>query len=87
MRLSDAGLRRRQTKLIYPNHRFPPWLTEDTTPEIVRTDCWALEAPESDANDAVRRSSLSQSKRRLGQKPKHNLKKAPNKYHEQNPHP
>jgi len=31
MRLSDAGLRRRQTKLIYPNHRLPPWLTEDAT--------------------------------------------------------
>src|SRR5580658_3612431 len=27
MRLSDAGLRRRRTKLIYPNHRPPPWLT------------------------------------------------------------
>jgi hypothetical protein len=26
MRLSGAGLRRRQTKLIYPNHRLPPWL-------------------------------------------------------------
>src|SRR5450631_4223745 len=32
MRLSDAGLRCRQTKLIYPNHRLPPWLTEDSTP-------------------------------------------------------
>jgi hypothetical protein len=32
MRLSDAGMRRRQTKLIYPNHRLPPWLTEDATP-------------------------------------------------------
>jgi hypothetical protein len=31
MRLSDAGLRRRQTKLIYPHHRFPSWLTEDAT--------------------------------------------------------
>src|SRR6202034_4315718 len=31
MRLSDAGLRCRQTKLIYPNHRLPPWLTEDAT--------------------------------------------------------
>jgi hypothetical protein len=29
MRLSDAGLRQRQTKLIYPNHRPPPWLIED----------------------------------------------------------
>ena len=29
MRFSDAGLRCRQTKLIYPNHRLPPWLTED----------------------------------------------------------
>jgi hypothetical protein len=27
--LSDAGMRRRQTKLIYSNHRLPPWLTED----------------------------------------------------------
>jgi hypothetical protein len=32
MRLSDAGLRRRKTKPLYPNHRFPPWLTEDDTP-------------------------------------------------------
>jgi hypothetical protein len=31
MRLSDAGLRRRPTKLIYPDHRPPPWLTEDAT--------------------------------------------------------
>ena len=31
MRLSDAGLRCRQTKLIYPNHRLPPWLTEGAT--------------------------------------------------------
>jgi hypothetical protein len=28
MRLSDAGLRCRPTKLIYPDHRIPPWLTE-----------------------------------------------------------
>ena len=39
MRLSDAGLRRSQTKLIYPDHRPPPWLTEDDTPVIARTDC------------------------------------------------
>ena len=32
MRLSDAGLRRRTTKLLYLNHRPPPWLTEDSTP-------------------------------------------------------
>ena len=31
MRLSDAGLRRRPTKLIYPDHRLPPGLTEDVT--------------------------------------------------------
>jgi hypothetical protein len=31
MRLSDAGLHRRQTKVLYPNHRLPPWLTEDAT--------------------------------------------------------
>ena len=29
MRLSDAGLRQRRTKVLYPNHRLPPWLTED----------------------------------------------------------
>src|SRR5258706_10207004 len=28
MRLSDAGLHPRQTKLIYPDHRPPSWLTE-----------------------------------------------------------
>src|SRR6202522_2328377 len=28
MRLSDARLRCRQTKLIYPNHRPPPWPNE-----------------------------------------------------------
>src|ERR1700733_2708095 len=38
MRLSDAGMRRRQTKLIYPDHRLPPWLSEDTTPALARTD-------------------------------------------------
>ena len=32
MRLSDAGLRRRQSKLLYPDHRSPPWPTEDATP-------------------------------------------------------
>jgi hypothetical protein len=31
MRLSDAGLRRRPTKLIYPNHRSTPWLILATT--------------------------------------------------------
>jgi len=32
MRLSDAGLRRRQTKVVYPNHRLPPRLNEDVAP-------------------------------------------------------
>jgi hypothetical protein len=32
IRLSDAGLRRRPTKLIYPHCPFPPWLTEGATP-------------------------------------------------------
>jgi len=36
MRLSDAGLRRPKTKLIYPNHRLPPWLTEDNTPRSLQ---------------------------------------------------
>jgi hypothetical protein len=31
IRLSDARVRRRKTKLIYPDHRLPPWLTEDAT--------------------------------------------------------
>jgi hypothetical protein len=43
MRLSDAGLHQRQTKALYPNHRPPPWLTEDATPRslqpIVRRRC------------------------------------------------
>jgi len=32
MRLSEARLRWLQTKLLYLNHRLPPWLTEDATP-------------------------------------------------------
>jgi hypothetical protein len=53
MRLSDAGLRQRQTKLIYPKHRLPPWLKEDAAPRslepIVRQQHWAgdLEAIDS----------------------------------------
>jgi hypothetical protein len=31
IRLSDAGLRYRQTKLLYPDHRLPPWLACDAT--------------------------------------------------------
>ena len=31
MRLSDAGAQR-QSKMLYPNHRSPPWLTEEATP-------------------------------------------------------
>jgi hypothetical protein len=31
MTVSDAGLRRRPTKLIYPKHRLPPWPNEDAT--------------------------------------------------------
>jgi hypothetical protein len=32
MRLSDAGLRRRPTKLIYPEYRPSLWLNEDVAP-------------------------------------------------------
>ena len=32
IRLSDAGLRRRQAKLFYPNHPPPPWSIEDAAP-------------------------------------------------------
>jgi len=46
MRLSDAGLRRRPTKLIYLNHRLPPWLTEVAAPRslepIVMRSSWQL---------------------------------------------
>src|ERR1700722_6351068 len=31
MRLGDAGGRRRPAKLIYLNHRLPPWPNEDAT--------------------------------------------------------
>jgi hypothetical protein len=32
MRLSDAGLRQRQTEALYINHRPPPWLNEIAAP-------------------------------------------------------
>jgi hypothetical protein len=33
--MSDARLRRLKTKLLYPDHRSPPWLTEDATPRSI----------------------------------------------------
>jgi hypothetical protein len=30
MRLSDAGIRCRETQLVYLNRRLPPWFNEDT---------------------------------------------------------
>src|SRR5450631_388156 len=31
MRLSDAGLRRHESRRLCPNHRFPPWLSKTPT--------------------------------------------------------
>jgi hypothetical protein len=52
MRLSDARLRYRKPKLIYPDHRLPPWLTEDAAARSLepivrgltptRITCWAI---------------------------------------------
>jgi hypothetical protein len=36
MRLSDAGMRRRQTKQIYLDHQLPPWLTEGAVPRSLQ---------------------------------------------------
>src|ERR1700735_4052716 len=44
MRLSEAWLRCRQTKLVYPNHRLPPWLTGDATRD--RSNRWLALASE-----------------------------------------
>ena len=38
MRLSDARLRRHETKPFCPNHRLPPWLNEDATRD--RSNRW-----------------------------------------------
>src|SRR5882724_11558366 len=55
MRLSDAGLRCRQTKPIYRNHRSPPWPNEDATPRslepIVRSQERA-DVPEHQSQEA-----------------------------------
>jgi hypothetical protein len=36
MRLSDAGLRRRETKVIYLNHPLLPWLAEAAPPRSLQ---------------------------------------------------
>jgi hypothetical protein len=36
MRLRDVGLRRRQTRLIYTNHRPSPWLIEASAPRSLQ---------------------------------------------------
>jgi hypothetical protein len=67
MRLSDAGLRCRQTKLIHPNHRLPPCLTEDAPRDrsnrlldtyVPLNGAFHLSLIEStdDANDSIFRS-------------------------------
>jgi len=38
MRLSDVGLRPRQTRLIYPDHRLTPFLPKDATRD--RSNRW-----------------------------------------------
>src|ERR1700687_5832921 len=48
MRLRNAGLRRHPTKLIYPNHRLPPWLTG------------VLPSRESEHPDAIRNNKIPQ---------------------------
>ena len=55
IRLSDAGMRYWQTKLLYPNHRSPPWLTEDATRDRSNRllDCRAAPAPKLPLNSAV----------------------------------
>jgi hypothetical protein len=45
MRLIDAGLRRQPTKLIYADHRLPPWLTEDATPRSLEPIVRGLPIP------------------------------------------
>jgi hypothetical protein len=45
MRLSDAGMRKRATTLIYCNHRLPPRLTEDVARDRLNR---LLEADRSD---------------------------------------
>jgi hypothetical protein len=45
MRLSDAELHQRPTKLIYPNHRVPPCLTEDAAPRSLEPIVRSVRAP------------------------------------------
>jgi hypothetical protein len=51
MRLSDAGLRFQQTKLLYPDHLPSPWPTEDAAPRslepIVRSHARRLRTSRS----------------------------------------
>src|SRR5579859_2593004 len=59
MRLSDARLRQAKTKLIYPNHRPSPWLTEAVVPRslepIVRTNVYPCDYVKSDLPIATNR--------------------------------
>jgi hypothetical protein len=50
MRSSDAGLRRRPTKLVYPDHRLTPCLTEDAPRD--RSNRLLGQLPRFNAGDA-----------------------------------
>ena len=61
MRLSDAGLRQPKTKLIYPDHRLPPWPNEDATRDRSNRLLGIAPTLTSRACDAVKRSLSSRS--------------------------
>jgi hypothetical protein len=64
MRLSDAGLRQRQTKALYPNHRLPPWPTEDAAPRslepIVRCLRRGQQSAPGQSDNLARRSATTE---------------------------
>jgi hypothetical protein len=61
MRFHDAGLHCHKTKLVYPNHRSPPWLTEATARDrsIRLLEEFVPLAPEYNMGGFLRRKALN----------------------------
>ncbi len=70
MRLSYAGRRCRQTKLIYPKHRSPPWLTEDAPRD--RSNRLSADGPRAPIAWAPRAMSVRQYKQNVPKDHVHN---------------
>jgi hypothetical protein len=68
MRLGDAGLHQRRTKVLYPNHRLPSWLTKGVTRDRSNRLLETVTRPSKTVSQGRNRTILTHSGAPLGRK-------------------